>query len=215
VVPGAWRDANVHARPNLRPVPVVPRARVDRDAQGAWGAGVREIARRLGRSPSRISRELRRNTQLTRSGKLDYRASVAQWKSELVARRLKTAKLTTNDRLREYVQERLCGQVRRPDGTAVPGPKSAAWTGRGKPHRQDRKWATAWSPEQISARLKVDFPHDESMRISHEAIYQALYVQGRGALRRELTACLRSGRALRVREPASVGVARASLPSRS
>lgn len=44
----------------------------------------------------------------------------------------------------------------------------------------------------------VDFPDDESMRISHEAIYQALYVQGRGALRRELTACLRSGRALRV-----------------
>jgi IS30 family transposase len=44
----------------------------------------------------------------------------------------------------------------------------------------------------------VDFPDDASMRISHEAIYQALYVQGRGALRRELTACLRTGRALRV-----------------
>jgi IS30 family transposase len=46
--------------------------------------------------------------------------------------------------------------------------------------------------------LRVDFPDDESMRVSHEAIYQALYVQGRGALRRELTACLRTGRALRV-----------------
>ena len=55
-----------------------------------------------------------------------------------------------------------------------------------------------WSPEQISERLRVDFPNDESMRISHEAIYQALYVQGRGALRRELVACLRTGRALRV-----------------
>jgi IS30 family transposase len=44
----------------------------------------------------------------------------------------------------------------------------------------------------------VDFPDDESMRVSHEAIYQSLYVQGRGALRRELTACLRTGRALRV-----------------
>jgi IS30 family transposase len=64
--------------------------------------------------------------------------------------------------------------------------------------RQDRKWATAWSPEQISNRLRIDFPDDEAMRVSHEAIYQALYVQGRGALRRELTACLRSGRALRV-----------------
>jgi IS30 family transposase len=163
----------------------------------AQGVGVREIARRLGRSPSTISRELRRNAA-TRCGKLDYRASVAQWKAELVARRPKTAKLTTNDRLREYVQERLSGKVRRPDGTAVPGPATAPWKGRNKPHRQDRGWASAWSPEQISARLKIDFPHDESMRISHEAIYQALYVQGRGALRRELTACLRTGRALRV-----------------
>ena len=54
-----------------------------------------------------------------------------------------------------------------------------------------------WSPQQISARLPADFPDDERMRISHEAIYQALYVQGRGGLRRELTACLRTGRALR------------------
>ena len=61
-----------------------------------------------------------------------------------------------------------------------------------------RRWAKAWSPEQIANRLRLDFPDDESMRISHEAIYQALYVQGRGALRRELTACLRTGRALRV-----------------
>jgi IS30 family transposase len=53
-------------------------------------------------------------------------------------------------------------------------------------------------PEQIANRLPVDFPDDGSMRISHEAIRQALYVQGRGALRRELTACLRTGRALRV-----------------
>jgi IS30 family transposase len=50
----------------------------------------------------------------------------------------------------------------------------------------------------ISNRLRTDFPDDESMRISHEAIYQALFVQGRGALKRELVACLRNGRALRV-----------------
>lgn len=54
-----------------------------------------------------------------------------------------------------------------------------------------------WSPEQISRRLVEDFPDDAEMRVSHEAIYQALYVQGRGALRRELTRCLRTGRALR------------------
>jgi IS30 family transposase len=56
----------------------------------------------------------------------------------------------------------------------------------------------AWSSEQISQRLRVDFPDDESMRISHEAIYQALFVQSRGALKRDLVACLRTGRALRV-----------------
>jgi IS30 family transposase len=70
--------------------------------------------------------------------------------------------------------------------------------GAGKPHRGDRRWVTAWSPEQIANRLKVDFPDDEGMRISHEAIYQALYVESRGALKRELVACLRTGRALRV-----------------
>jgi IS30 family transposase len=163
----------------------------------AEGQGVRAIARELGRSPSTISRELRRNAA-TRCGKLEYRASVAQWKAELVARRPKTAKLAAEERLREYVQERLAGHVRRPDGTAVAGPATAPWRGRNKPRRQDRRWATAWSPEQISARLKVEFPDDRSMRISHEAIYQSLFVQGRGALARELSACLRTGRALRV-----------------
>jgi IS30 family transposase len=57
---------------------------------------------------------------------------------------------------------------------------------------------TCWSPEQIANRLKIDFSEDDSMRISHEAIYQALFIQGRGALQRELVACLRTGRALRV-----------------
>ena len=159
-------------------------------------SGVREIARHLGRSPSTISRELRRNAA-TRGGKLDYRASVAQWKADLVAQRPKTAKLALNDRLREYVQERLSGQVRLPDGVVVPGPATGAWTGRNKPHRGDRPWVRAWSPEQIAHRLRMDFPDDESMRISHEAIYQALYIQGRGALNRELVVCLRTGRALR------------------
>src|SRR3954470_13872673 len=93
------------------------------------GLGVRKIAHRVGRDPSTISRELRRNAA-TRGGKLDYRASVAQWKADLLARRPKTAKLVMNDRLREYLQERLVGQVRRPDGTPVPGPVAASWKGR-------------------------------------------------------------------------------------
>jgi IS30 family transposase len=155
----------------------------------AQAVGVREIARRIGRAASTVSRELRRNAA-TRGGQLEYRASVAQWKAERAARRPKPAKLVDNERLRDYVQDRLAG--------TVPGPSTAAWKGRNQPRRQDRRWATAWSPEQIAHRLPVDFPDDESMRISHEAIYQALYVQGRGALKRELVTCLRTGRALRV-----------------
>jgi len=134
---------------------------------------------------------------LQRGVGLDYRASVAQWKAEMVAQRPKTAKLVVNHHLREYVQERLSGDIRYPDGNAAAGPTAGPWKGRNKPHRGDRGWVTAWSPEQIAQRLKLDFPDDESMRISHEAIYQALYIQGRGALQRELVACLRTGRALR------------------
>lgn len=158
--------------------------------------GVREIARRLGRNPGTISRELRRNAA-TRNGKREYRAVVAQWKAQQAAKRPKASKLATNDRLREYVQDRLAGAVRGPDGSVVAGPKPPTWKGLNKPHRQDRRWATAWSPEQISHRLKIDFADDESMRISHEAIYQSLFIQGRGALKRELVTCLRTGRALR------------------
>jgi IS30 family transposase len=162
----------------------------------ARGCGVREIARRAGRSPSTISRELRRNAA-TRGGCLEYRATTAQWHADRRARRPKAARLAVNDALRQYVQDRLAGEVARPDGTSVAGP-DVRWIGRRYGRRQDRRWATAWSPGQIASRLRVDFPDDESMRISHEAIYQALYVQGRSALRRELTACLRTGRALRV-----------------
>jgi IS30 family transposase len=158
--------------------------------------GVREIARRVGRSPATISRELRRNAA-TRSGSITYRASTAQWHADRRGRRPKPAKLVVNAELRRYVQDRLAGLVARPDGTPVTGP-TVSWGGRRHGPRKDRRWAKSWSPEQISHRLRLDFPDDESMRISHEAIYQSLYVQGRGALRRELTACLRTGRALRV-----------------
>jgi len=171
----------------------------EREDIAIWRAqdlGVREIARRSGRSPSTISRELRRNSS-TRTYSLDYRASTAQWHAERRARRPRPAKLVTNERLHAYVQDRLVGDVRDSAGRPL-GPPGPAWSGRNKPHRGDRRWVQGWSPEQISQRLKVDFPDDESMRISHEAIYQALYVQGRGALKRELVACLRTGRALRV-----------------
>jgi IS30 family transposase len=162
----------------------------------AQHVGAREIARQLGRSPSTISREVRRNAA-TRGGRLEYRATTAQWHADQRAKRPKVARLAADQRLRDYVQQRLAGKITRPDGMAVRGP-AVGWIGRRHGRRKDRRWAHSWSPEQIANRLPVDFPDDGSMRISHEAIYQALYVQGRGALRRELTACLRTGRALRV-----------------
>ncbi len=188
-----------HLAPSSKPLSGRYLSFAEREEIALWRAqrqGVREIARRLKRAPSTISRELRRNAA-TRSGGLAYRATTAQWHADRSAHRPKSAKLAINEPLRRYVQDRLAGLVVAPNGAAVRGPV-VPWKGRRRGRRQDRRWATAWSPEQIARRLRLDFPDDETMRISHEAIYQALYVQGRGALHRELTACLRTGRALRV-----------------
>ena len=126
----------------------------------AGGVGVRAIARTLGREPSTISRELRRESV----GRRGYRASVAQGEADLKARRPKEVKLRTNLRLRREVQDRL---------------------------------KLNHSPEQIAKRLRVEFLEDQEMWVSHETIYQSIYVQGRGALRRDLARHLRTGRALR------------------
>lgn len=171
----------------------------EREQIALWHAqkiGVRQIARQLDRCPSTVSRELRRNAS-TRGGTLTYRATVAQWHRDRRAARPKQAKMVGNPRLRRYVQERLAGQVITEHGATVTGP-TVPFTGRNRARRADWRWAQAWSPEQIAARLRRDFPDDPTMRISHEAIYQALYIDGRGALSREYVACLRTGRALRV-----------------
>ena len=123
----------------------------EREEIAIWRAqrhGVREIARRLERAPSTISRELRRNAA-TRSGGLAYRATTAQWHADRSARRPKSAKLAINEPLRRYVQDRLAGMVVAPNGAAVHGPV-VPWKGRRHGRRQDRRWATAWSPEQIA-----------------------------------------------------------------
>src|SRR5258708_9776730 len=136
----------------------------------ASGESLRSIAARLGRAPSTISREARRNSPREHAGRRawrrGYRATAAQAQAEDRARRPKPGKLVSHPPLREYVQAKLAGNGH-------------------------------WSPEQIARRLPVEFPDDERMRVTHETVYKALYVQGRGALRRELTACLRTGRALR------------------
>ena len=126
----------------------------------AAGETIRVIARRLGRSPSTVSRELRRNAD--REGA--YRATTAHALAWERASRPKPAKLAVHLALRERVQDDLR-----------------------KRH----------SPEQLSGRLRRQFLHDPQMRVSPETIYQSLYVQSRGGLRRELTKCLRTGRALR------------------
>jgi transposase, IS30 family len=78
-------------------------------------------------------------------------------------------------------------------------PKTAKLAGCGRLRAQVETWLEEelWSPVQISAQLRIEFPDDPIMRVSPETIYQSLYVQGRGALRKELAACLRTGRAIR------------------
>jgi IS30 family transposase len=120
---------------------------------------LREIARRLGRPASTVSREIRRNSM---GG--TYRAHLAAREAQERARRPKPAKLAVDGELREWVQQKLTKN---------------------------------WSPEEISARLRLEFPGRPEMRVSAETVYQSLYVQGRGALRRELARHLRTGRSLR------------------
>jgi transposase, IS30 family len=124
-------------------------------------AGIREIAREVGRHPSTVSREVKRNACLE-SG--DYRPHAAQQRAMARRPRPKPAKIGSCPQLRDYIQDRL-----------------------------GRKW----SPEQVCHALRKDFPARPEMRVCHETIYQALYVQGRGELRRELTRALRTGRAVR------------------
>jgi len=119
------------------------------------GEPLRAVARRLGRAPSTISREVKAN-----GGRSHYRAVRAHHGAYERARRPKTPKLLAGP---------LCAQV-------------TMWL---------EQW---WSPEEIARRLRIEFPDDETMHVSHETIYQSLFVQGRGELRRELSRCLRTGR---------------------
>lgn len=133
--------------------------RVDIGLGRAAGLSIRQIAARLGRSPSTISRELTRN-----SGGRAYQPLRAHHMAQMRARRPKPRRLHTDGQLRCVVQAMLRKKM---------------------------------SPEQISGRLGLLFGQDQGMQVSPETIYQAIYVQGRGSLRRELAACLRTGRAVR------------------
>lgn len=142
------------------------------------GESIRAIARRVGRAPSTVLHELRRNmeqmyrTRWRLAGKAgrprvqpwDYRPSLAHKRAEQLRARPKGARLAGHDRLRELVQTKLLLLL---------------------------------SPQQIAVWLRREFPQQPEMWVSHESIYRSIYVQGRGALRRELAVCLRTGRALR------------------
>ena len=152
-----------HLQRLRRPAPVEPirsplrlslREREEISRGLAAGESRRSIARRLGRSPSTIVREVARNGDARR-----YRAWVADRAALAGARRPKVAKLASCPRLRAVVESKL--EVR-------------------------------WSPQQISGWLVTEFPDDPEMRVSHETIYLSLFVQARGALRKELTRFLRS-----------------------
>lgn len=123
------------------------------------GDSFRSIARRLGRAPSTVSREVARH-----SGRLRYRANHAEYEASLLTLRPKPCRLALNGRLRKVVASKL---------------------------------ALEWSPEQICGWLKLQYAGDQSMQISHETIYKSLFIQARGALKKELLKNLRSGRRFR------------------
>jgi IS30 family transposase len=124
------------------------------------GLSMRQVAARMGRSPSTVSRELARNAAPA-GGYQPERAHRLAWERQ---RRPKCSRLAGNPVLAGRVQQML-----------------------------NRRY----SPQQASGRLQVDYPDDPAMRVSHETIYQSIYVYPRGQLRKELQACLRTGRDIR------------------
>jgi IS30 family transposase len=169
--------------PYVHAIPTGLRLSIEEREEIALGAARLEtigyIARSIGRAPSTVQRELRRNgidyrsrAQLDptprvgrkRTAPCRYRARAGQLHADQAALRPKLARLATNGLLHDAVQAMLEDKL---------------------------------SPEQIAAILRQEFADEPNMQVSHETIYQSIYVQGRGALRRELAICLRTGRALR------------------
>ena len=224
VVGSRWfREAGGMPPTHLAPSAALPSARcfsfVEREEIAllrVQGRGVRAIARCVGRAPSTISRELRRNAA-TRHGGFEYRT---------LSRAVACRSLCAPAQGIEAGEQRGAASLRR---RPIGGPDRAGRWHRGArpapgrapaldeapvgPAPAPAVGASLERPAQISARLRIDFPGDEAMRISHEAIHQSLYVQGRGGLRRELSACLRSGRA-RAASPAPAPADGASPPFR-
>ena len=167
---------------------------------GCSHQGVALIVRHVSRRPVRVDGWVPGPGRLTLADREEITLGLHAGQSfTVIAARLGKAVSTVSrevaanggrDRYRAWrAHQRAREQARRPKGCKLARPELAAqvtsWL---------REW---WSPVQISRRLRIEFPGDPMMHVSHETIYQALYVQGRGELRRELARCLRSGRAKR------------------
>lgn len=131
----------------------------------AASRSIRQIAARLGRAPSTVSREIARC-----GGVHTYRATEADAQAWAHARRPKLCRLATYPALQHIVATKLMCE---------------------------------WSPEQIAGWLKLEFPDQDTMRVSHETIYRSLFIQARGVLKKELMGHLRSRRRMRRSQHAS------------
>lgn len=144
-------------RRSARALTLVEREEISRGL--CRGLSIRQLGRTLGRAPSSIGREIRRNGGASR-----YRAARAERRAAAQGRRPKLCLLARRTDLRRLVAGKL---------------------------------ALQWSPQQISGWLVARFPHDQSMRVSHETIYRSLFIQARGLLKKQLLEHLRSGRRMR------------------
>lgn len=138
------------------------------------GESLRSIARRLGRAPSTVSREVARH-----GGRARYRPNHADYEASRSALRPKPCRLVLNGALCKAVASKL---------------------------------ALEWSPEQVSGWLRIRYPDDESMQISHETIYKSLFIQARGVLKKELIKHLRSGRRFRYARKSASSELRGKIP---
>ena len=176
------------AEPSGRYLSLAERETIDLCWAEGWSQA--EIARELGRARSTISRELARNRLVRGQRKPPLPDGQRRPKGPAAGSVAPDGRRRRPHYRAAKAQARAERQARRPKSSKLAEHlRLRAWV--------QKQLADGVSPEQIAGRLPLEFPDDESMRISHEAIYQALYVQGRGELRRELTKCLRTGRALR------------------
>ena len=167
------------AAASSRPLRLTFAEREEIAAGVAGQQSIRAIARVIDRAPSTVMREINRGGGGARYRRLHRPGTDQRGLRGATRYRPSTAQRRADDAARRPKPAKLavCEQLR---------------------HEVQTRLDDKASPEQIAHRLRLDFPGRSEMWVSHETIYQSLYVQGRGALRRELTACLRTGRAMRM-----------------